>query len=349
MICFSELYGAQRSLLSTVRCLDRAAFEPYVAAPPDAAFEAAVARAGARFIPVPMRGLADPAAIAALRRAIREHHIDLVHCHLGISSFLGLIAAQTRGIPAVVTRHLVQDRYTTIANPAVRSAYRGVYKWMNARFDRIICVSRSVKEAVTARENAPAHKCVIIPNGVTLAPPDTLHDGTPPAALQGLPPGRRVAACVSRLSPEKGLHTLIEAAALCVRQGLDLCVVIAGAGPLLGALREQAHTLNISDRVILAGFVDDVPGLLAAAHLFVLPTLHESFGISIVEAMAAGVPVITTATPGPLEIVEHEHNGIVVSPSDPDMLSRAMRRVLNDAALSRKLRSGGLARAAQFD
>lgn len=349
VVCYPELYGTQRSMLSTVRCLDRDGFAPFVAAPPAPDFEAQARRAGADFLPVPMRGPADMRAAAQLRRIIEERSIHIVHCHLGISSVLGLLAARSRGAPAVVTRHLLEDRYTTIANPAVRAAYRGVYRWMNARFARIICVSRGVRDNIIAREGAPPHKCVIIPNGVPLPDRGQEVSAASPGMLPDLPHGRRIAVCVSRLSREKGLPALVQTLEICVRQGHDICVVIAGTGPLREALLEQARVSGIADRLILPGFVEDVRGLLEASHVFVLPTLQESFGISILEAMAAGLPVIATETPGPSEIVEHEINGLLVPPSDPEALARAMIRVIGDQALSDSLRRGGLARAAQFD
>lgn len=350
VICFSELYGTQRSLLSTVRCLDRAAFEPYVAAPPDPAFEAAVAQAGARFVPVPMRGLADPAAIAALRRCIRELHIDLVHCHLGISSFLGLIAARTRGIPAIVTRHIIQDRYTTIPNTALRTAYRAAYQAMNARFERIICVSRAVLDAVSDRERPAPGKCVVIPNGVAVPQTPPVRPDPLPAPLRGLPSDRGIIFCTARLAREKGLDILLRAAAICVQRGLDIAVLVAGEGPLRRELEQLADSLNIRDRVLLAGFRNDIPDLLAAAHVFVLPAQNEPFGIALLEAMAAARPVVATAAGGPLELIEPGRSGLLVPPADPQALAGAIAALFTDPDRARTLALAGRQRVlALFD
>lgn len=334
IVCFPELYGTQRSLLSTVSCLDRGVFEPLVAAPADPDFaRAAAAAAAAEFVPVRQQGLFDLESVRALRGLMRRRGVRIVHCHLGISSFLGLIAARPLRIPVIVTRHFINDRYTEMKNPLLRYGFFKTYQWMNRKFARIICVSEAVRAAVIQREKAPPDKCVVIPNGVAVIDSGDLKhlkSAPRPAPLQNLPPGRKIVFCTSRLVAEKGLDTLLIAASACVKRGADLGIVIAGDGPLRNDLIALAARLGVADRVVFPGFVHNIREYLAAADMFVLPALNEPFGIALIEAMAAELPIAASAAGGPLEIIEHDETGLLFPPRDAAALSRAISDVLEN-------------------
>jgi glycosyltransferase involved in cell wall biosynthesis len=351
IVCFPELYGTQRSMLSTVKCLDRGEFEPFVAAPADEEFEREVRAAGAEFIPVPMLGLRDGRSARLLREAIKSRGIGIIHCHLGISSYLGLRAARPLGVPAVVTRHFIADRYTTTLNPLKRIAYKKVYQWMNSRFAKIICVSGAVRDAVVERENAPPGKCVVIHNGVCLEEmaAGAAAAGARPEQLRDLPPGRKVILTVSRLAKEKGLYTLLDAAMIVSRAKLDIEVVIAGEGKLRKRLKEHAFDIGLGGRLKMPGFVDNIRELLAAADVFVLPALNEPFGIAVIEAMAAGRPIIASASGGPLEIITDGKSGLLAPPRDAEQMAVAMFKVLRNPDTAAELSRGALEEVRRFD
>jgi glycosyltransferase involved in cell wall biosynthesis len=353
VVCYPELYGTQRSLLSTVRCLDRTQFEPFVAAPANPEFRRAVRHAGAAMDAAPMRNALDMASAAALRKIIRGRGIHLVHAHLGISSFLATAAAASLGVPVVLTRHFIEDRYAAAANPLKRMAYVRAYQWINARARRIICVSQAVCDAVIAREKPDPSKCLVIPNGVRI-PDETKETGHGTAQAWALPfaqpaPPRRMVACIARLCPEKGVDILLHAAAECVQSGLDICVAIAGQGPLRADLERLIVSLGLGGRVHLAGFIHNIPDLLNAADMFVLPALNEPFGISLVEAMAASLPVVASASGGPLEIIEPGISGLLTPPGDSAALAAAMRDILCSPEKAHALALGARQRAALFD
>ena len=335
-------------MLSTVKCLDRDAFEPFVAAPADPDFERAVRTTNARLLPVPMRGLTDGPSMLSLRRHIKDLHIGLIHCHLGISSFLGLAAARPLGVPAVVTRHFIQDRYTTINNPLLRGAYLSMYRAMNKRFARIICVSRAVRDAVIHREKANPDKCVVIPNGVNLEQDAAISRDTP-LPFPDAPYDAKRIFCVSRLAPEKGLDTLLQALADCVSQGRDIYLLVAGEGPLRTRLKQLARKLGVADRVSFPGFVHNIPDLMAACDAFVLPAVAEPFGIAVLEAMAAARPIVATAAGGPLEILEHNVSGLLTPPGNPAAMADAIMRILNQEEFAQSLGRNALTQVKQYD
>jgi glycosyltransferase involved in cell wall biosynthesis len=148
---------------------------------------------------------------------------------------------------------------------------------------------------------------------------------------------RPVVLTVARLDKQKGLDCLLEAAALVP----EARFVLAGDGPERARLVAQAHALGLNDQVVFLGYRRDIPELLASCDLFVLPSLFEGLPLSILEAMAAGKPVIASAINGTDEAVFHGKTGLLVPPGDAAALSQAIRTLLFDPALAQRLVTAG--------
>jgi len=148
---------------------------------------------------------------------------------------------------------------------------------------------------------------------------------------------------VARLDKQKGHSYLLEAAALVP----EAMFVLVGEGPERSALEAQASILGLSNRVVFLGYRDDVSDLLASCDVFVLPSLFEGLPLSVLEAMAAGKPVVATDIGGTNEAVKHGETGLLVPSADPESLARAIRTVLFDPVLSQRLGSAGRARVHQ--
>ena len=158
------------------------------------------------------------------------------------------------------------------------------------------------------------------------------------------------AVAVARLSPEKDLGTLLEAAALVVRTIPGFQLEIAGAGPCRPDLVKLAGSLCLGDRVRFLGEVSDIPALLARAGLFVLPSLTEGISLTVLEAMARGLPVVATRVGGNPEVVDDGRSGLLVPPRNPQALADALCRLWQDSALAARLGRAGRRRAeAHFD
>jgi len=143
------------------------------------------------------------------------------------------------------------------------------------------------------------------------------------------------------LVPDKGLECLLEAAAEVAKSRADAKFLIAGDGPLRGELVRMSATFGIEDRVIFAGFRDDIPSLLAAADIFALPTLREGFGVAFAEAMAMGVPVVGSKI-GPItEVVKDGETGILVPPNQARSLAQAILLLLEDEAKRKEMGKAG--------
>jgi phosphatidylinositol alpha-mannosyltransferase len=181
----------------------------------------------------------------------------------------------------------------------------------------------------------------VIPNGVDV----DLFRGAEPADL---PPGRRLL-FVNRLDPRKGFSVAVEAFAGLGRAMGDLLLVVAGDGPERGAVDRLPADLR--DRVLMLGAVPHhrLPPYHAAADVFIGPARGgESFGIVLIEAMSAGLPIVATDIDGWREVVRTDVDGLLVPPNDPAALATGIRRVLDDPELARRLSASGRRRSERY-
>ncbi len=190
------------------------------------------------------------------------------------------------------------------------------------------------------REGWPKERVHYLPNFAAAAalPPVARADHSTPADAP-------VALALGRLHDNKAFDVLISA----VARTPQLHLWLAGEGPLRSALEGQVAALGIGARVRFLGWRDDVPALLAAADMLISPSRHEPLGNVVIEAWAAGVPVVATATAGPRALIAEGETGLLVPVNDADALARAMTRLAGDLPLRQSLAAAGHARyAADF-
>jgi glycosyltransferase involved in cell wall biosynthesis len=149
---------------------------------------------------------------------------------------------------------------------------------------------------------------------------------------------------VGRLAAQKGVDDLIRAVDLLQHVNPDLRALIVGDGPLRMHLEDVSHAFQLNSMVRFLGHRDDVPKLLAASDLLVLPSLYEGLPNVVLEAMRFRKAVVATSAPGTTELVTDGETGLLVPPQNPPALAEAIRNVLDDPALSRRLGEGGRAR-----
>ncbi len=201
-------------------------------------------------------------------------------------------------------------------------------------------------EAEALAAGLPAARLVAIPNGVDLA---AWAAAAPPAPLPW-GEGARVVLFLGRLAVQKRVDVLLDAFARVLDRVPDARLALAGDGPLRRALEERAQALGLGDRAAFLGQRDDVLALHRAARALVLPSEGEGLSNVLLEALAAGTPVVCTDVPGAREVVTPEREALLVAPGDPMALADALARVLDDEALAPRLAAAGRARAAEaFD
>ncbi len=200
------------------------------------------------------------------------------------------------------------------------------------RIDAFQCISREVHGALLDAGYAAA-RLHLVPNAVDCARFD----------WQPRPTVPRMVACVGRQVPVKGHDVLLRAWSL-VRRPPGTVLMLAGDGPEHARLRAMADKLALGAAVVFAGNVDDVPGLLGAADVFVQPSHQEGLPNAVLEAMASGLAVVATRVGGHGDVIEHARTGLLVPPGDPDALAGALQALLDDDGL--RARMGLAARAA---
>jgi glycosyltransferase involved in cell wall biosynthesis len=205
--------------------------------------------------------------------------------------------------------------------------------------DRVIAVSNEVRERYRVTLGVPAAKLAVVRNGILIPQAIEPRDsGLRAQLIRGRPDF--VVLTPARFHEQKGHVYLLEAAA----RVPDTTFVLAGDGELRPAMEQRARDLGVMDRCVFLGHRSDVPALLAAADVFVLPSLFEGLPISILEAMAAERPVIATAVGGTDEAVVNGATGLLVPPRDPAALAAAISRLRAEPALARRLAQAGRAR-----
>jgi len=277
-----------------------------------------------------------------LRRLLREWRPDLVHAHLPPAELYARLAllGSGRRPPLVISKHNDEPFYYW-------PALEGLGRWVARRARRMIVISDAVRAYMRDRLGISDALMRTVHYGIDPRP----YDAVDPQASErlraawGAEPGDLVIGTVARLVPQKALHVLLTAfARFAATAQCRSRLVLVGNGPLLGELQALAHQLGIGDAVVWAGFRDDIPTVMAAFDVFALTSIYEGFGLVLLEAMAAGRPVVATAVSAIPEVVADGETGLLCAVGDANAIAAAFRR-LEDAALRGRLGEAGRARA----
>lgn len=273
----------------------------------------------------------------ALAGLLRREACDLVHAHMYASGMAAALALLGSPVPLVLTEH------SEAVWRGRRARWAG--RWLYQRAAQLIAVSPAIRQRLVEQDSAPPERVTVILNALA-APCAPV--GAPAAVVAG-PATRPRVGVVARLQPEKGVEYFLEAAARVAPHRPDVQFVVVGDGPLRHALPARARALGISAQVHFLGFCLDAPTLIGALDLLVVPSLSEGTPLVILEAMAAGVPVVARAVGGIPAQVRHEREGLLVPSGDPEALAQAILRVLQAPVWARQLGDAGRQRvAAQF-
>jgi glycosyltransferase involved in cell wall biosynthesis len=275
-----------------------------------------------RVAPMPL-GLSGARRGLSLARMLRAERPAIFHAHLSwpLAAKWALAASVLARLPTVATIQLIPEfRLERSSRLQLRALAAGV--------DRYIAVSRDVATELAERFGWPAAKIEVGYNAVEIE----RFGGPPPAGLReqiGGDAERPLVLTPARLDEQKGHPVLLRAAA--ELPGVDF--VLAGEGPERAGLEALAGELGIAERVHFLGYRDDIPQLLAACDVFALPSLYEGSSLAVLEAMASGRPVVSSAIGGTDELIDDGVDGLLVAPGDAAGLASALRRLLDDAEL----------------
>jgi glycosyltransferase involved in cell wall biosynthesis len=276
-----------------------------------------------------------PACARSMAAAFRRHRIEIAHSHEFSMAVYGAWASWLAGVPHLVTMH--GSRYY-----AGRLRRRVALRSALAVSKRTIAVSTSLADHMSRELWIPRARIAMVSNGVRRAPPAprTLRDEL------GLSADDRLLVAVGNLYPVKGHRHLIDAMALLAGSNPSLHLAICGRGHLAESLAAQARANGLAPRVHLLGLRSDVAAVVAAADIFVMPSLSEGLPLALLEAMVGGCAIVATAVGEVSAALEQGAAGVLVQPGDPRALAVAIERLLNDQQLARTLGARAACKAA---
>ena len=323
--------GTERHMLDLAAELRAIGAEPTLFCPSAGALSE---RGRAETLPVfglEKRAPFEPAMAGLLARLWRSGEFDVMHAHNGrMALHAALAKATTRRGALVATQHFLTPARAARSGLA-GLAGRTVHGLAERGIRRHVAISRAVADGMLARSETVPAKLRVVHNGIRDPRRLPLVSRREVRERLGVPESAPLVVCLARLEPEKGLHTLIDAMGLVTRTLPQGHCVVAGRGSLAGVLRERLAGLQPVAPVQLLGFVEDTLSLLAAGDLCVLPSTAEPFGLSLVEAMALGIPVVSTRAGGPVEIVQTSVTGYLTPPDEAGPLAEAMLAILTNA------------------
>ena len=316
-----ELGGGEKHLADLANGLAGRGHEVYAAlVPASPALAELSAVPEQNIVELPMRNSLNIASALRLARFVRQNEIEIVHAHLARDYPLAALAARRTGAQLVLTRHALFP-------------LSSVHRLTLRRTSRVIAVSEAVAAGLRAQRIFDPSKIVRLHNGIDV---DRFAKRREEVASREPELDKKLrVGMIGHLAPIKGQEDFIRAAAILCSRREDVKFVIAGAdkpggGEHRRSLEKLIDELNLNQRLSLIGWIADVAQLLPTFDLFVSPSRSEPFGLSIVEAMAGGVPVIATMSEGAREIIDNNQTGRLVPIGDVEALARALDELLSD-------------------
>jgi glycosyltransferase involved in cell wall biosynthesis len=337
--CITDLDagGAERALVQLVKGLDRGRWEPAVfCLAGHGVLADELKDAGIKVECLDARHWSNVGIILRLARKLRRFQPAIVQTFLFHANLAGRIAARCAGVGKVVAGIRVAEKRSRVP--------LWLDRWTNRLVTINVCVSQAVADFSVALAKLAPVKIVVIPNGVDVK----RFTDAQPADLRafGIPAGSPTLLTIGRLDRQKGLPDLIEAAALVSARFPAAHFLLVGEGRERSAIERLIGEKGLAERVHLAGWRPDVPELLSAGFGVVLSSHWEGMPNVVLEAMAAGLPVVATRVEGTSELVVDDQTGLLVPIESPQALAEAIGRLLADPASAKALGAAGRERVA---
>ena len=319
--------GVEEHVLSLLAGLDRDRYVSALCCPAPLldAFASDLAALPVTCYPVDATSWTRPREMARLARAIVRFGPDIVHTHLFRATLVAAPLAKALRVPVVVETYHGREAWR---RGRIKGSF-AVDRLVARHVDAVIAVSDAAARFLIDAKRLPATKVQVIPNGRDLSA-FRQADGTGAAVRRelGIADGAPVLGVVGRLESQKGHRYLVDALPHVTAKVPDVRVLVTGDGSLRGELERQAAAAGLGN-IVFTGFRDDIPRLIAAMDVVVLPSLYEGMPLVAIEAAAAGKPIVATAVDGTPEVVQDRVSGLLVPPADTDALGAAILELLN--------------------
>lgn len=327
--------GGQNQVLVTVLGLRSAGHRAMLVAHPGGELRRR-AEEGLELLPFAPRTEMDLTAAWRLSRAIKTLQPDVIHAHdphgVAMAAMARSMSTQPKRAPLVAARRV-----------DFRLKGNALSRWKYEQVDLFICASEAIRRILLS-DGVSADRAVTVHEGIDLARVASASEALLHDELW-LPHGSPVVGNVAALVPHKGQRHLIDAAALVLRRVPDARFVIAGEGELRESLEQQVKHLGLEKHVFFTGFRTDVLSLIKAFDIFVMSSITEGLGTSLLDAMACGRPIVATTAGGIPEVVDKDVTGLLVPPRDHHAMADAIVKLLDDDQMRTRMGEAGIARA----
>lgn len=326
--------GAETVFLATSTALDPRRFKVVCVVSHEGWLTMSLREKGIEPLVIPASGSFNLSYLTKIVRIAQEVKADIIVGHLYGSSIYGSVAATLLRRPAISVLHGQSDvagrgRMDFLKRLLLRHCSR-----------KVVFVSGRLMQEIQGMLGVPDSKCIVIPNGVDL----TRFTPGKASGLRkelGISRDATLVGSIGNIRAPKAYDVLLHAARIVLDQRPDVRFVVAGEGS--SKLRADLETLRghlqLKDALVFLGLRSDVPEILASLDVFVLSSVTEGFSIACIEAMATAIPVVSTRSGGPEEILEHGVTGLLVPASDPSTLAAAILRIIGDKQLAKNLAS----------
>ena len=347
----SQVYGGEKVLLDLTRGLRDKGHDLFAACPSHGPLTDILKAEGVPVFVVPMRKTYDLISIYRLYRILKKCEIDVIHSHGLLVNILSRVAAYLAHTPvSISTAHIplnlrsgkqAQNIFEKLMVP-----YYLIADTLTSFFnDKIIAVSHAVKRDLID-QGVNANKIVVVQNGIDVSR-ESGNRQSIRAELQRKPNYPTVGT-ITRLSPQKDIPTFLRMADFVIRDFPKTQFIIVGDGEKRGELQALAENLGLQNHVKFLGYREDARDILKSFDIFALSSLWEGLPIVILEAMAAGKPVVATAVDGVTEVVDHGKTGLLVEPSKPELLAECIVELINNPNKTKSMGKRGRKRIERF-
>jgi len=328
--CFG-VGGLEQVILNLINSLDRSKYNPSFCTllEPDTNMHELMRKLDIPYYIINKRTGIDFILPIKIRNILIREEIDLVNSHDIGATIYSAIAAKLAGIKKVI--------HTDHSQILTKKKYSKLYKILfNKWVSFSITVSQDLQNYLTTKFQVHANRIKTIPNGIDIDKFISNKDISYLKRSFNIGENERIIGSIGRLTEQKGFEYLLRAYKILLKDNQDTRLVIVGDGDLKDSLMSFSRNLQIQEKVVFAGIRQDIANLLSLFNIFVLSSLWEGQPITIMEAMAAGKPIIATDVGGNGEILKHGKLGLIVKAKDPDDLADSIKLLLNDHKLAAK-------------
>jgi L-malate glycosyltransferase len=331
--------GGEQQIAYLLEELNKKGINNFVAVRRNSAFEKYCKEKHLQNFSLPFRNEFDLQTAFQIKKICREFRIDLIHIHSSHSHGLAVWSALLgNSTPMVLSRKV---DFPVKRNPL------SYFKYNHKQIKKIICVSEKIKEIVS-ESIEDKDKCITIYDGIDLSRFDGKVRKNILRRALNIPETAFLTGNISAIAPHKDYFTFTDTAEIVLKAYPDSFFIIVGDGPLFSQVKEYIEKKGLKDKIIMTGFRNDVPEIMADLDLFLMSSRTEGLGTTILDAMSCSVPVVATNAGGIPEVIQHEKSGLLGLVQNPENLAEQVIRLIRYRDLRENLKEGGRARVKEF-